>query len=183
MKIKTIILAFLLIIFLSSCARENLINIDTFITYWNEVSDLTLEKENFISYIQKDKAIYSTETGDINLSVICDKNSLKIIQVSLCTDKKLNEDFSETAESLVSAVLHTDEKKSEEIISQLLQKDETKSDNNFQKSYVFEKDITIGLISADAGVRFYINFNELNNIVSTQLPEFQENYTYSSKDD
>lgn len=181
MKIRTIILAFLLITFLSSCARENLMNIDTFIAYWNKVSNLTLEKENFISYIQKDKVIYSTETGDINLSVICDKNSLKIIQVSLCSDKKLNDDFSETAESLISAILHTDENKSDEIISQL-QEDETKSDNNFQKSYIFEKDVTIGLISADAGVRFYINFNELNNIVSTQLPEFQENYTYSSND-
>lgn len=182
MKIKTILLTLLLTIFLSSCTHEPLMNIDTFIAYWNEVSNLSLKKENFISYIQKDKTIYTTEIADMNMSVICDKNSLKMIQVSLCTDKKFNDNFGEAAESLVSAVLHTDKNKSNEIISQL-QKGENASENNFQRSYIFEKDITIGLISVDAGVRFYINFNELNNIISTQLPEFQENYTYSSQNE
>lgn len=176
MKIKIISLICLLCFSLSACVKENIINIDTFLDYYNENAENLIAKEQFTAFISSDEIAYCMYIDSLLLTVTCENNSSRIMQVSLSGDNTSCTNLKSMSEHMIKAVAGYDINKASEITN-ALEIDKYCANNSFYKSYIFEKDLTFGFVSTDIGNRFYINYNELNSITPTEIPEFQENYT------
>lgn len=176
MKFKFIALVTVMMLMLSACSGEHLYNVDSFIEKYNAVSGSTVKKEDFISYTDRDKTDYCTELDGILLSVTVDRSLNKVSRINLCGDNVSSENMENLAKDIINCLTDGDTAKADQITEGLNMEKHLSSDN-FYKSYIFEKDLTYGFISTDAGNLFYVNFNEFTPVSPTEIPEFQENYT------
>ncbi|MBR2315728.1 MAG: hypothetical protein IKA56_03715 [Clostridia bacterium] len=176
MKLRIIAIAFLLLFTLSACAKEPLYTVDSFIEKLNAVGKYQIGKEDFIAYINKDKSDYCTELDGILLTVTVDSSKNKVSRINLCGDNTSSGNMANLAKDIINCLTDGDTVKAVEITDGL-NMEEYLNSYSFYKSYIFEKDLTYGFISTDAGNLFYANFNEFTPVSPTEIPEFQENYT------
>lgn len=163
---------------LSACVADTTVSIDDFIDNYNQNTQSIIIKEDFTSYVSNDEINYCTLIGNTLLTVTVQRENMKIESINLSCDNSASDNIIKLAENIINCTSESDTKKTKDIIESLNIEAYYKSDN-FYKSYVFEKDLTYGFISIDAGNLFYVNFNELNPVSPTEIPEFQENYTLS----
>lgn len=143
---------------------------------YNQSAEKTISKDDFVSYVSTSEINYCTVTDGLLLTVAADRDSMKIRSINLSCDNSSSENLEKTAEYIINCISPGDTEKAGQIVSSLSVGSYCSSDS-FYKSYVFEKDLTYAFISNDAGNLFYINYNELNPVLPTEIPEFQENYT------
>lgn len=165
-----------MVLLFSACTNETVINIDTFISLCNKSEFFSFKKEDFASYEYGNKTLYTTEIGDSQLIINCNKHSKEVIGINLCCENNTQNEAKDIFKKLIVTATGKDTQYAEKITAELIDK-ATNDDSNYKKSYIFLKDLTFGFISADVGCLFYLNYNEIESIVSTQIPEFQENYT------
>lgn len=178
MKFRIMALISVMLLILSACVKEPLYTVDSFIEKYNTVTESMLKKEDFISYLNKDETDYCTELDGILLSVTVDRSKSKVSRINLCGDNASSGNMAKLAKDIINCLTDGDTEKAGKITEGLNMEAYLNSDS-FYKSYIFEKDLTYGFISTDAGNLFYANFNEFISVSPTEIPEFQENYTFA----
>lgn len=165
-----------IVILLASCSQSYVKNIDSFITEFNNVSDIEIQKTDFSAKENKN-GIYSfcVINENILLSIKSDSMSMNIKSVSV-TSEKQNDSFKSISSSVISTVAGFDREKSDELINGIVKGKE--------KEYANEMH-TLDLISilytrTKVGNTLTVTYNEEVPTETTFVPETAKEYSVNS---
>ncbi len=154
---------------LSACAKQTILNVDTFIERLCESGMTQLKKESFISYEESGKRIYFTLLESACLTVTVTE-STDVESVSLTSEKQPDESFISLSKRISEAACG--DINAGETTQQLFikaQKSETARESSITR------DFAITLFKGDFGCKFTVSFNEVKPYETTSIPETMNN--------
>lgn len=161
---------------MTSCARSHILNIDTFCNKFNESCQEQIARTDFVTAdTGEDITSYYAFTDNILLSIISDKNTMNIKNVSV-TAVSFSDRFKDICEAVAAVVSEYDKEDALNVVNELF------SDN--EKEYANEmhtlKFITIIYTKTSSGCRLNESYNEEIPTETTTVPETAEEYNFEN---
>lgn len=161
---------------LTSCTESYVKNIDSFITEFNNLSDIELLKTDFS--VKRDKNqlhSFCLVESDILLSIKADRNSMNIQSVSV-TSEKQNEKIKNISSSVISAMSGFDKEKADDLINEIIKGKEKEYANEMHTLDL----ISIFYTRTAVGNTLTVTYNEEVPTETTSVPETAKEYITNS---
>ena len=161
---------------ISSCARVNILNIDTFCDKFSESCQEQIARTDFMTAdTGEDIVSYYTFADNTLMCITSDKDTMNIKNLSV-TSATNSDSFKTICEATAASVSEYDKENALNLVNELF------SDN--EKEYANEmhtlKYITIIYTKTSSGRRLNVSYNEEIPTETTTVPETAEEYTFEN---
>lgn len=161
----TVLSALIFLVSLVGCVGEDLSDVDTFLSAFNEKSPSPVLKEDIIGVSQDGKISHCLRFGDSLISLNCNEETMKIFSADIVTDKKPSDEFESAVRLTVSSLTTLADSDISALMAKLI-----RFDDGFYRLTETMHDYTFSFIFFDGGGKFTLSFNSLVPTETTSIP-------------
>ncbi len=153
------------------CSRETVTDIDSFILKFNSLSQQKIEKTDISGFSENGEICHCFMFGETLISLNSKEDTMKIFSADAVTEKVPDDEYKNAVMLMLKSITDIPYSDISDTVNELV----TES-GGFVRTLSQTHDYTFSFISADAGSKFTVKFNELVPTRTTEIPVTNREY-------